>query len=209
MDEGGSSRGSALRLSAIGAAVVLGMFGSYQLGMAGGSLLLLLVPLALAVFVVGTLAALQPDAGRRSLVEAVGWERFDLELERSRRHERPMALLRISRDPRSREATGTPHAAEIREAVRILDVVWSDGAHVFVLMPETDQAALSRAIGRILARLPSIGLDGMRVALYPEDGLTSGALIARLEAPDAEPRAAEMVHLAPAPVDVAQQDRTG
>jgi hypothetical protein len=208
MDEGGSRRASAFRLGAIGAAVVLGMFASYQLGLAGGALLMLVVPLALAVFVVGTLAAFHPEAGQRVPAEAIGWERFDLELERSRRHERPLALLRVAVPPPQR-GQGTVDAADVRDSVRVLDAVWSDRGHVFVLMPETDRAVLGRAIGRILARLPGMSLDAMRVALYPDDGLTSGALIARLEAPDAEPRAAEVVHLAPAPVDVQQQGRTG
>jgi len=208
MDEGGSGRATALRLSAIGAAVVLGMFASYQLGLSGGTPLMLVVPLGLAVFVVGTLAALRPHAEGRALAEVIGWERFDLELERSRRHERPLALLRIAVPSQTQGRRRSVGAADVRDSVRVLDAVWSDRDHVFVLMPETDRAVLGRAIGRILARLPSIDLDAMRVALYPEDGLTSGALIARLEARDAEPRPAEVVHLAPSPVGV-EQDRTG
>jgi hypothetical protein len=211
MDEGGSGRGGVLRVSAISAAVVLGMFAAYQLGMAGGSVLMLVVPVVLAVFVIGTLAALVPDRDRHTPADAIGWERFDLELERSRRHERPLALLRISvsTGPRARR-WAPPDSAEIRDAVRVLDAVWVDREHVFVLMPETNREALSRAIGRILTRLPRIDLEAMRVALYPEDGLTSGALISRLEAPEAEPQAVEVVHLPRVEDgDDEAQDRTG
>ena len=181
------------------------MVSAYQLGHAGGSLLALLLPIALAVFVTVTLAALRPSVGRTASSDAVGWERFHLELERSRRHERPLALLRID----GASATGD-HAAPavdpdaFREVVRVLD-----GIHVYVLMPEIDRLALGPAIGRILTRLPAIGLESMRVALYPDDGLTSGALVARLESRDAAPRAAEAVHLEPALAEVEQQGRTG
>ena len=49
----------------------------------------------------------------------------------------------------------------------------------------------------------------MRVAVYPEDGLTSGALFARLEAEDAEPRPADIVHLTPATSDEDSARRLG
>lgn len=197
-----------MRMGAIGAGVVLGMFAAYQLALAGGALVTLTIPIALAVFVIGTLATLRPAERGAAPENIIGWERFELEFERSRRYERPLALLRISLPARPRDRQRAD-ALEVRKAVRMLDAVWTDRDCVVVLMPETNREALARAIGRILARLPGAGLDAMRVALYPDDGITSGALVGRLDDPGAEPLPAEIVHLAPAPHNVEEQDRTG
>ena len=192
-------RGATLRLLAMGAVVVLAMFAAYQLGLAGGQLLMLGVPLALAVFLVAALVVIPASPGGDASDDAHGWRRFELELERARRHERPMALLRI----------GDVAADSLRGALRLLDGVWVDGGHAYVVMPETDRVALARAIARITAELPYIGLDAMRGAVFPSDGLTAGALVARLDDPDSTPRRSDIVQLASPAPDVHAHHRTG
>jgi len=193
-----------IRGVAIAAAITLGMFAAYQLGMAGGALPLLVVPIGMGVLVVWAVSSLAVDWPRRARgADEAARDRFRIELERSRRHERPLSLVRISPTPRSGEWDVPPvGATEVREAVRTIDAVWSEHGHVYVLMPETERIALARAASRMLVRLPGLSAGDLRAAVYPEDGLTSGALFLRLESPDAEPRPADIVHLAP------QQDAT-
>ena len=155
MDDGRSGGGGSLRIGAIAAAAGLGMFTAYLLGLAGGTLVVLVLPLALAVFVIATLALLPPAAARHTQDDA-GRKRFDLELERSRRHERPLGLLRITVPPiPGDDRRSSVDVAHVLDAVRVVDAVWVERQYVFVLMPETDRVALARALGRIVARLPA------------------------------------------------------
>jgi len=75
-------------------------------------------------------------------------------------------------------------AAALRDTLRSGDVTWVDGASAYVLAPETD-AAGAEAMGRRL-RLAAAEVVGgpveLRVAAFPEDGLTGHALRAAVTA---------------------------
>jgi hypothetical protein len=117
------------------------------------------------------------------------------EIERSRRYRHALTLIRMAPGPSSAargitlrpQRAGRPGqrrrepldqlAAEIRGCLRSGDVAWSDGSALFVILPETDASgaeamlARFRRAARALADEPDV-----RVASFPEDGLTHHAL---------------------------------
>jgi hypothetical protein len=185
------------RSVAFAAALVLAILASYELGMAEDPHIIRILPIALAVILLAALASPQVASAPKALAgeHTSGWERFGLELERSRRHARPLALLRLTR--RRGEGSAAIDLDEVEAQVRAVDVAWSDRRHVYILLPETDRPALSRAIARLAASLPEIAEAELRLAIYPDDGITSGALISRLDASAAAPRGADIIQLAP------------
>jgi len=74
----------------------------------------------------------------------------------------------------------------VANTVRSVDVVWEDGANVYVVMPETRREAAFQAMARIRSRLASLGSRQFRIAVFPEDASTAGALLEVLEAGAAE-----------------------
>jgi lipopolysaccharide/colanic/teichoic acid biosynthesis glycosyltransferase len=96
---------------------------------------------------------------------------LDRELERSRRHEHPLALVRLAAPAGEVESM---HAC-VRALVRGVDSVWPDGNGVVVLLPESDRDDAEALLGRLRAALPG-KIGGARIACFPADGLTAGAL---------------------------------
>jgi hypothetical protein len=148
--------------------------------------------LAFACGVVAILAVL-PDlvalqAKRRDPLVQSGMDAFRRELDRARRHARPFALLKLRTiaevaaspttywdDPEglSLALVGTP--------LRVTDRAWRDGSDVIVLLPEAGRATAAELAAR-LERLTS-GRFGsaIGIAVFPTDGLTSGALLDALD----------------------------
>ena len=106
-----------------------------------------------------------------------GWQHVARELERSRRHGRPMALARIPMDAGALESS-TPAAEDrLTPALRATDHVWGQDGDVLVLLAETTSAQAQDALQRVLALLPGRATtDPVRIASFPEDGLTLTAL---------------------------------
>jgi hypothetical protein len=126
---------------------------------------------------------------------AVGWAEFHRELSRARRYERAFGIVRFV------GVAGRPGGERvIRDRVaalsRRIDRVWLDGNDLFVLLPESDAAAVQTAIERARYRLGEM-LDAPVTAIFPANGITSGSLIACLYQGDASPVA--IGALAPAP----------
>jgi hypothetical protein len=71
------------------------------------------------------------------------------------------------------------------------DVAWSDGSALFVLLPETDASGADAMLTRFRAAARAVvGEPDVRVASFPEHGLTHHALraaVARRNRPVAEP----------------------
>ncbi len=116
---------------------------------------------------------------------AVGWAEFHRELSRSRRYERAFGIVRFV------GVAGRPVSERvIRDRVaavsRRIDRVWLDGNDLFVLLPESDAAAVQTAIERARYRLGAL-LDAPVTANFPANGITSGSLIACLYQGDASP----------------------
>jgi hypothetical protein len=100
---------------------------------------------------------------------------FASELARSRRYNRPLALIGIT------PASGRPAAraaAQVRRHVRAIDTVWASPGHVFVLLPESDRTAGETVVTRLIGELRGV-LDGAgtNVAVFPSDALTGSALL--------------------------------
>jgi hypothetical protein len=97
-----------------------------------------------------------------------------VEIERARRHERPLSLL-------SAVPTAGLSVDDVRERIRLLDRAWLDADRLVMLLVETDHAGAAGLASRL-------SVDGLvtstSIASFPEDALTSGALVARLSEPD-------------------------
>lgn len=138
-----------------------------------------------AALVAATLAALASRARRGSDVlrtleseQAMGWRDFHRELIRSRRLAHPLALVRIpaaASDPVELLAALT----RVRGCLRRADAAWVDGSDVYVMLPETAGEAAVPALARLEA-LGFVAKQAPRLAVFPVDGLTSGALMTAL-----------------------------
>jgi hypothetical protein len=118
-----------------------------------------------------------------STSDETGWIEFRRELRRARRGGQPLTLLRITGHelpndgPDGRSELGT-RARRLGLHLRLVDRTWVDDAGIYVLLPETTRAAAEATISRIRATSPGQLPGHVRVATFPESGLTSGALIA-------------------------------
>lgn len=126
---------------------------------------------------------------------ADGWQEFHRELNRARRFDRPFAVVRFVGVGR-----GVSTERRVRDQVaamsRRIDRLWLDGGDLFVLLPESDAAAVESAVARARYRLGE-ALDEVVTAVFPANGITSGSLIACLYQGDASPVA--IGALAPVP----------
>jgi hypothetical protein len=121
----------------------------------------------------GSQEELRDDArGHDALPETFGsWNDLRRELDRCRRFGREFALVRVPGRDRGR----------IARLVRSTDYVWSDRAATYVLLPESNTASAEGLIARLQREAPELLPErGVQVASFPEDGLTSGALLSAL-----------------------------
>jgi hypothetical protein len=131
------------------------------------------------------------ESGRGSRSELVS-ERWSpahelrLELDRSRRFGHPFALVGIwCRPKQERWGFLREFATALDTFVRRVDRVWIQGSGVYVLLPECDRTMLEATLERLrdpLSRL--LGEDTrteVSAAVFPEDGLTSRALLSALD----------------------------
>jgi hypothetical protein len=114
-----------------------------------------------------------------------GWIEFRRELRRARRGGRPLTILRIAGDELPADgADGRTdlgmHARALGLRLRIVDRTWVDDGSIYVLLPESPRVAADALIERIRADMPQELPERIRVATFPENGLTSGAIIAAL-----------------------------
>jgi hypothetical protein len=166
--------GGAAILAAIGGLIAAG---SDDLGQLAG----------LAVVCVGVVGAM---LSARALGAGAGADIDTLEdalaheLDRARRHRHSLALVRIAPSPargRTRGGDTDPRPARALGSVRAADRLWVDEDGLVALLPETDRDQAERAAGRLL---DAAGTDDLHtaIAVFPDDGLTGGALLAHLEA---------------------------
>lgn len=168
------------------------------------------IPILLGVAVGGGLLAFgligriagPPDAVGQA---GDGWSRFMVELERARRYERPMALVRISQGgaPEGAPALAPdePLVDRVRARTRQVDLVWDEGGHVYVVVPEGGSAAVADLTERLRAVTHLAGIE-VRAAVFPDQAVTAGALLAMVHDGEWEPvplpiRAAREVLSAP------------
>lgn len=105
------------------------------------------------------------------------WGTVERELERSRRSGRGFVLLTVPCSSNGNSRAGEPSAVRLAGYLRSLDEAWYDEGRFYVLLPEADRSAAGIVVERILAEAPELLASGeARIAVFPEDGLTAGAL---------------------------------
>ena len=123
--------------------------------------------------------------------EVDGWREVARELERSRRHERPFAVIRVlaaSEPAETVESSSDETASRLARELRQGDTVWSSSDAVWVLMPESGRTQANEALTRVARAIPQPVLgDASSVASFPEDAVTAAALRQLLEAPRQTP----------------------
>jgi len=113
------------------------------------------------------------------------------EIERSRRYRHAFTLIRVAPEtdvqaPRTRRV-GRPGrrrrdpldelADELRSCLRTGDLAWSEGSALYVLLPETDVTGADAVVERFRRAAGTVAGDAdVRVASFPEEGLTDHAL---------------------------------
>lgn len=104
------------------------------------------------------------------------WDEFRRELNRSRRYERTFVVIRVP----CRQAA-YEEMQQIGAFLRSVDRAWVADESVYVLLPESDRAMGDAFLARIRRLAPEVLPDaGVRLAAFPVDGSTSGALLAKL-----------------------------
>jgi len=123
------------------------------------------------------------EAPHRLSGRPVSFEDFRLELERSRRYGHSFFLARFAcgQADEGRFARSDKVGCVVRSLVRAVDLVWAEGRNVYVLLPECDRETGEAALARIRQALAGFSSDEQRIetgwAVFPEDGLTGGALL--------------------------------
>lgn len=133
-----------------------------------------LVPLVagagVALAAVAVLNGRRPDGSSR-VDQDVGWLQFRREMIRARRRERALTLVRLV-GAADRDADESA-IDRVRRELRRDDTVWADATDVYLVLPETDRRSARPAVDR----LRDLGIDDVTTATFPDDGLTSGALL--------------------------------
>lgn len=127
-----------------------------------------------------------------------GWSALHSELARSRRHERQFALIGIpadvwsspSADLTERTALGLSVAASLHAVLRTPDRAWLDGSSLHVLLTDCDRSQAEAFLQRARSRMPQLfPVDRVKLAVFPDHGITVGALLAVLQQADPEQNA--------------------
>jgi hypothetical protein len=128
-----------------------------------------------------------------------GWSYLRTELARARRHDRRFAIVGIPEglwapgvaDGDEKANRGLLVAATVQTLVRRPDRAWVDGRRLHVLLTDCDRQKGLAFLERARASMPQLFSDDrVRLAVFPDDGITSGALLSALEpaeAPAIEP----------------------
>jgi hypothetical protein len=148
------------------------------------------VAVAGASLIVGFLSIRSAPASHYAALHAQsGWTALHAELARSRRYGRPFTLLSIPGDvwqPRGvRDAEkarlGLATALSVQELLRTTDRAWADDDVLYVLLSECDSTQGRAFVERAKARVPYLmPADRLRLAAFPEDGVTVGGLLQAL-----------------------------
>jgi hypothetical protein len=131
--------------------------------------------------------------GRRSSSELVSprWspmEELQLELDRSRRFGHRFALICIESrlGSEARWTSVRELGYGLSSLLRRVDRVWIDGTSVYLLLPECDRSMVESLLERLRDPLSRLLAHNERSALFsavfPDDGMTSGALLRALKA---------------------------
>lgn len=129
-------------------------------------------------------ASAPPAAGPLQL------DALDHELERARRYERRFCILRLPVDHESSDAhLAEQGSSDFFASLRSIDVAWIDDDGVTILLPEVGRSEGETCVRRLHELAPGLAGDA-RLAVFPEDGLTRGALLEALASSPSTARSA-------------------
>jgi hypothetical protein len=113
-----------------------------------------------------------------ALTGAEGWEELRRELDRSRRSDHAFTLVRIPAKVLDGAGESEPEWA-VAAQLRSHDRVWTDQGSLYLLLPESGASVADAAVNRIAV---AFGVEELHesVVSFPDDGVTSEALLARL-----------------------------
>jgi hypothetical protein len=168
----------AIAVAAALVGLIVGLLFIDPLPMLAFGLGLLLGCLCSIFFVPALRAAPAGITGAAMYEAAAGWAEFYRELARARRFEGQFAIARFSTGGLSDYEALVDLRRELASISRRIDRLWIDEDNILLLLPGTTQAAAEAALARILERVPAGLAVDPGVAMYPEHGITSGALIA-------------------------------
>jgi hypothetical protein len=143
--------------------------------------LVVVLGIVLLIVLLVTPAASSAATSPIATMDEAGWAEFRREMRRARRGVRSLTLVRI---PSS--SAGPPGAApdlatwsrQLSQHMRLVDRAWFDDGSLYVLLPESPRAAADVLLERVRSAAPGLLSSDLRVATFPDDGLTSGAIIA-------------------------------
>lgn len=178
----------------LAAGVLLGILerdaGPWLVAMAGG--------LASLVALAGLVVSRAGEKSDRSLAEHAqgGWAALQTELARSRRHDRRFAIVGIPDDVWWPPSAGSEETAQlgfdVADAVQALvrrpDRAWVDGPMLHVMLTDCDRRQGLAFLERAGLAMPQLfAHDRVNLVVFPDDGITLGALVARLRSAAPEP----------------------
>ena len=120
-----------------------------------------------------------------------GWAALNGELARSRRHDRRFAIVAVPGDLWVAAGSDADHVVEaglqaataVQGLLRRPDVAWTDGSSLQVLLTDCDRQQADAFLERARASMPQLFADEkVRLAVFPDDGVTLGALLAAVGA---------------------------
>jgi hypothetical protein len=157
---------------------------------------------ALATFVAlaGLVVSRAAEKDNRSVAQHVqhvqdGRAALQSELARSRRHDRQFAIVGIPDDlwwkpavgSQDKDQLGVGVAESVQALMRRPDRAWVDGPMLHVLLTDCDRRRGLAFLERAGLAMPQLFMnDRVNLVVFPDDGITLGALVARLNGGTAE-----------------------
>jgi hypothetical protein len=151
------------------------------LGSFVGPLVVVLGILLLIVLLVAPAASSATTSPIATAMDEAGWAEFRREMRRARRGVRSLTLVRIPSSSASLAGAAPDLATwsrQLSQHMRLVDRAWVDDGSLYVLLPESPRAAADVLLERVRSAAPGLLSSDLRVATFPDDGLTSGAIIA-------------------------------
>jgi hypothetical protein len=122
------------------------------------------------------------DDAATALSTCAGWRELRREIDRSRRFRHDLVLMRMARI--HRDGNGKVDLVrKLPARLRSTDSVWGVRKDVYVLLPEADRDVAVALIARLRRGSPGLLPGDVRLAAFPVDGLTRGALLDLLNKP--------------------------
>jgi uncharacterized membrane protein len=148
----------------------------------------IVVAVLAAALTVGAVVALLLDSADRTvrtrdLLRVSGAEALRRELDRARRHRRTFAVIRLPIANQLRlldDATDGIADATLRALgtmLRVTDWAWVHEDAILVILPEADRGTAAAFLDRARQVAPDRFSGPAGIALFPDDGVTSGALL--------------------------------